>query len=195
MVEVLRYFLEPLNPRGTIVEVEFWTLECHNRKKKIRMPGFIHKDASPRHKLSNDAMCCLEILHLFWGPNQANPMPVVLRPKPPNPTGVVCLLCFLHDLDTCHHLSSIARLPSPRAPAWLGQLPSRLAQTPYMSSPHVHLLINVPSVIHPRCILRPLVPQSKTPCSSFIISSPLARSHLTYPLSSSTISVFNTCAS
>jgi hypothetical protein len=128
---------------------------------------------------SDDATCCLELRPGFWGLDPANYLPVVLRPKLWNPAGEAYPLCLLHDPDACHHPSSTARSPSPRAPAWLGHFD--LVNTVYaifsctLARRRFHVL-----AIHG--LPRHLVPRSKPPWLSFTAAGPSAWTRLTFSI-------------
>jgi hypothetical protein len=49
-------------------------------------------------------------------------------------------------------------------------------------SPHVHLLVDVPSVSYPRSVLGPSAPPSKPPYPSFTALSPSAQTRLTFSI-------------
>jgi hypothetical protein len=117
-----------------------------------------------------------EFLFGFWGLNPANSPPVILRDEPPNLARVAYALCFLFDLNACHHLSLTAWSSSPHAAAWLGQPSSRLGQHGlYAISTCILACRCPPSVSHPRLVLWPSVPRSKPLRWSFTTLSPSAR--------------------
>ena len=115
----------------------------------------------------------------FWGPNLANRPHAVLRIKPCNPTKIAYPLCFLHDLDACHHLSSITWSPSPRSSACLGKSLSWLGQHRLRHLLVYTCLSTLASVIHPRSTP---APWSKPPRPSFTDPDLSAWTRLTFTI-------------
>lgn len=138
----------------------------------IGRPWALHKIASPRRKLSDDAMCHPKILPRFWGPNLANLPSQFWGPN--HQTHLQSCSCYAHDVDAC---------PARPRPSYHQVLvcPPSCGPIPILTSVNIvfhHLpriytcLSTCPNASCPRSILRPLVPRSKPSHSSFTTSGP-----------------------
>jgi hypothetical protein len=101
--------------RRTILHIQSLDIFAHliprhngpSRDSCIQWPQALHENALPRCKLLDDAMCHSNSISSFEAQTH-KPSISGLRPKPPKPFGEAYPLRLLHDLDTCHRLSSTA---------------------------------------------------------------------------------------